>query len=86
MYGLLRNYKKIILITPIFMADKKIRSVAKTFSWRLFIFIYWTIFGYILTGTLKGASILGLGSIIPLFFYYFHERVWNKIKWGTNNG
>ena len=43
------------------------------------------IFGYIFTGSLKGASILGLGSIIPLFFYYFHERVWNKIKWGTND-
>ena len=29
------------------MADKKIRSVAKTFSWRFFIFVYWVIFGYI---------------------------------------
>jgi len=27
---------------------------------------------------------LGLGSIIPLFFYYFHERIWNKVKWGVN--
>ena len=50
------------------MADKKIRSVAKTFSWRLFIFIYWVIFGYIYTGTFVGAGILGFGSIIPLFF------------------
>ena len=66
------------------MADKKIRSVAKTFSWRFFIFIYWMIFGYIYTGTFTGAGILGLGSIIPLFFYYFHERIWNKVKWGTN--
>ena len=49
------------------MADKKIRSVAKTFSWRLFIFIYWVIFGYIYTGTFVGAGILGVGSIIPLF-------------------
>ena len=51
------------------MADKKVRSVAKTFSWRFFIFLYWLVFGYIFTGTFKGASILGLGSIIPLFFY-----------------
>ena len=41
------------------MADKQIRSVAKTFSWRLFIFIYWVIFGYIFTGSFKGAGILG---------------------------
>ena len=66
------------------MADKKVRSVAKTFSWRSFIFIYWLVFGYALTGTFKGASILGLGSIIPLFFYYFHERIWNRIRWGTD--
>ncbi len=66
------------------MADKKIRSVAKTFSWRLFIFIYWVIFGYIYTGTFVGAGILGVGSIIPILFYYFHERIWNKVKWGTN--
>ena len=67
------------------MADKKVRSVAKTFSWRSFVFIYWLVFGYILTGTFKGAGILGAGSIIPLFFYYFHERLWNKIKWGTDH-
>ena len=36
------------------------------------------------TGSLKGAGILGFGSILPIFFYYFHERVWNKVKWGTN--
>ena len=66
------------------MADKKIRSIAKTFSWRSFIFIYWAIFGFIYTGTFTGAGILGFGSIIPLFFYYFHERIWNKIKWGTD--
>ena len=66
------------------MADKKIRSIAKTFSWRFLIFFYWMIFGYFFTGSLKGASILGFGSIIPFFFYYFHERIWNEIKWGTN--
>ena len=53
------------------MADKKIRSVAKTFSWRLFIFIYWVIFGYIYTGTFVGAGILGVGSIVPLFSIIF---------------
>ena len=64
------------------MADKKIRSVAKTFSWRFLIFVYWVIFGYIFTNSIKIASILGIGSIIPLFFSYFHERAWNKISWG----
>ena len=61
----------------------EIRSIAKTFSWRFIIFVYWVIFGYIYTGTFTGAGILGVGSIVPLFFYYFHERIWNKVKWGT---
>ena len=65
------------------MADKKVRSVAKTFSWR-FLFLFTGLFWICFTGTFKGAGILGLGSIIPLFFYYFHERIWNKIKWGTD--
>ena len=62
------------------MADKKIRSIAKTFSWRFIIFVYWVIFGYIYTGTFTGAGILGVGSIVPLFFYYFHERIWNRLN------
>lgn len=62
------------------MADKKIRSVAKTFSWRLFIFIYWVIFGYIFTGSFKGAGILGLGSIIPLFFIIFMKEFGIKLN------
>ena len=56
------------------MADKKIRSVAKTFSWRFIIFVYWVIFGYIYTGTFTGAGILGVGSIVPLFFTIFTKE------------
>ena len=65
------------------MADKKIRSIAKTFSWRFIIFSEMCIRDSIYTGTFTGAGILGVGSIVPLFFYYFHERIWNKVKWGT---
>ena len=64
------------------MADKKIRSIAKTFSWRFIIFVYWVIFGYIYSGTFTGAGILGVGSIVPLFFYYFHERIGAKLNGG----
>jgi uncharacterized membrane protein len=30
-----------------------------------------------------GASIAGIEVITKMFFYYFHERTWIKIKWGT---
>jgi uncharacterized membrane protein len=30
-----------------------------------------------------GGSIAGIEVITKMFFYYFHERIWSKIKWGT---
>jgi len=38
---------------------------------------------WIITGDWKmGGSIAGIEVITKMFFYYFHERIWNKIKWG----
>ena len=51
---------------------------------KLFVGLFLRLFLRLFTGSFKVAGILGLGSIIPLFFYYFHERIWNKIKWGTD--
>ena len=48
------------------MSDKKIRSIAKTFSWRLLIFIYWMIFGYIFTGSFK---IAGINFILNIYHF-----------------
>ena len=62
------------------MADKKIRSIAKTFSWRFIIFVYWVIFGYIYTGTFTGAGILGVGSIVPLFFTIFMREFGTRLS------
>ena len=67
------------------MADKKIRSIAKTFSWRFIIFVYWVIFGYIYTGTFTGAGILGVGSIVPLFFTIFMREFGTKLSGGLVN-
>ena len=33
-----------------------------------------------------GGSIAGIEVITKMFFYYFHERIWNKINWGKKNG
>ena len=29
-----------------------------------------------------GGSIAGIEVITKMFFYYLHERIWNKINWG----
>ena len=33
-----------------------------------------------------GTSIAGIEVITKMFFYYFYERIWNKINWGKKNG
>ena len=41
------------------------------------------VIAWIITGEWgMGASIAGFEVITKTFFYYFHERIWNKIKWG----
>ena len=41
--------------------DTQKRSFIKTLTWRSFVFLYWAIFGYIATGSIKNAGIFGLG-------------------------
>jgi len=64
-------------------SEKPMRSVLKTISWRIVgtldtILISWLITGHI-------ALALSIGSIelvTKMVLYFFHERIWNKIKWG----
>lgn len=76
-----RNSAKSIAVSE--SSEKPIRSVIKTISWRVIgtldtILISWLITGHI-------ALALSIGSIelvTKMVLYFFHERIWNKIKWG----
>lgn len=64
-------------------SEKPLRSVIKALSWRLIGTIDTLIVSYFLTGKLKlAASIASIDFITKLVLYFFHERIWNKIKWG----
>ena len=53
------------------MEDLQKRSILKHF--------------WVITGNWKiGGSIAGIEVMTKMFFYYFHERIWNKIEWGKN--
>ena len=59
------------------------RSLLKTITWRITASLDTFIIAWVITGDWKiGGSIAGIEVITKLFFYYFHERIWNKIKWG----
>ena len=65
------------------MADKKIRSVAKTVTWRL-----WSMFVLFVIGLILGLSSAHalewtiVTNILFVVVHYTHERIWNLIKWG----
>ena len=57
------------------------RSILKTITWRIRASLDTFIIAWVITGDLKiGGSIAGIEAITKMFFYYFHERIWNKIK------
>ncbi len=63
--------------------EKVKRSLAKTISWRIVGTMTTVLISWLITGTLIVAFSIGFIELISkLVLYYFHERAWNKIKWG----
>lgn len=66
------------------MHEKPYRSVAKTISWRTVGTLDTIIISYFITGNLvMAASIGSIEVITKMILYYFHERAWNRLKFGT---
>ena len=65
------------------MEDQQKRSILKTFTWRVAASLDTFVIGWTITGNWKiGGTIAGIEVMTKMFFYYFHERIWNKIEWG----
>ena len=67
--------------------DKKsedpMRSIAKSISWRIIGTVDTIIISWIITGTLTVAMSIGIVELFTkMILYFFHERIWNTIKWG----
>jgi len=65
------------------MAEISYRSIIKSISWRTIGTIDTMIISYFITGKLALAlSIGGIEVFSKMALYYFHERTWNRIKFG----
>ena len=65
------------------ITEKVERSIAKTMSWRVLATLVTFVISWIITGTLELALSIGAFELVTkLLLYFFHERLWNKIKWG----
>lgn len=65
------------------MAEKRVRSVVKGITWRVFATLDTVLIAWLITNQIKFAlSIGGIEVVTKLGLYYLHERVWNKINLG----
>lgn len=65
------------------MKEKAARSVVKSISWRITGTIDTMVISYFVTGDFTMA--LSIGSVevfTKMALYFFHERLWNKIRYG----
>ncbi|TAN38650.1 MAG: DUF2061 domain-containing protein [Verrucomicrobia bacterium] len=59
------------------------RSLTKAVSWRFFALLQTTLAAWLISGSVKtGFLIGGLDFAIKIGTYYFHERLWLKLRWG----
>ena len=64
-------------------SETPIRSIIKSFSWRFIGTLDTILISWFVTGKVELA--LSIGSIelfTKMTLYFFHERIWNKVKWG----
>ncbi|MEL4456565.1 DUF2061 domain-containing protein [Lutimonas vermicola] len=63
--------------------ETKRRSIVKAITWRTLGTLDTIVIAFVLTGEIKTAvSIGGIEIFTKMFLYFFHERIWNMIKWG----
>lgn len=65
-------------------SEKPIRSVVKAISWRVLGTIDTMLVSLYVTNGEVGTStaIASIDFVTKMILYFFHERVWNIIKWG----
>lgn len=67
------------------MPETKARSVAKTATWRVLASLDTMLLAWFFTGDLLTAFSIGSFEVITkLFLYFFHERIWQRIRFGIN--
>jgi uncharacterized membrane protein len=65
------------------LIETKGRSLAKALSWRVFATVITGTVAFALTGKLGFALQIGLiDTLIKVFVYFGHERVWQRIAYG----
>jgi len=66
-------------------SDTHIRSLVKAISWRIIGTLETFLISWIITGQIATASgIAGVQAVLSTILYWYHERIWIKVKWGKS--
>jgi uncharacterized membrane protein len=69
------------------MKSDRTRSLLKTLTWRVVATSDTFLIAWLITGKLDwAAGIAGIEIITKMFLYYFHERIWDRVKYGRRKG
>ena len=63
--------------------ERKSRSLVKAISWRLVALVVLGTVSYAFTGSWEETTLItAVYSVLQIFIYFLHERIWSVIHWG----
>jgi len=69
------------------MIDARKRALAKAISWRAIASIVLGLITWEFTGNLKSTALITVFyTLVQIFLYFQHERLWNHVSWGRTKG
>jgi uncharacterized membrane protein len=68
------------------MKETNTRSITKALTYRFWQSVNTFIISLIVTGKIEMATaIVSIEVFVKIIVYFFHERIWTKVKWGFKN-
>jgi uncharacterized membrane protein len=68
------------------MKETNKRSIIKALTYRFWQSANTFLISLVVTGKIDmAAAIVSIEVVVKIVIYFFHERIWSKIKWGMKN-
>jgi uncharacterized membrane protein len=65
------------------MKETKKRSITKALTYRFWQSLNTFLISLVITGKIDmAAAIVSVEVVVKIVIYFFHERIWSKIRWG----
>ena len=63
--------------------EQKRRTLVKTLTWRVIAFVTTMVVVYAYSRDAKESIVVSVvANFLKMFFYYVHERTWNRVNFG----